>query len=345
MPQLSELPRILIVEDDADHRRLLCEAVALHYGPQVAGGTVAVATGSECLAQDLASFDAILLDYHLPDIEGLRLLEEILDAADVPVIFVTGENDSAVAAEAIVRGAQDYVVKLGDYLLTIPVLIEKSIRQHLMRQENERLQVRLELMLEELKLKNGQLEQSLARLREMAVTDHLTGLANRRRFSEELDRQFSEAVRYSHDLTCCMCDLDHYKQLNDTLGHQLGDEVLVVAAKVIHWMLRRSDTAARYGGDEFVLLLPNTSARQALIVAGRLRERLSRDLRDSGRFPRVVTLSIGVASLRADRPTSAEALVSMADRALYAAKEAGKDRIMLYGELADPAAVSPDGRA
>jgi two-component system, cell cycle response regulator len=327
-------PRILIVEDDPDQRELLREAMASHYGRQAAGRVVAVGDGRQCMAQDLPAFDVILLDYNLPDIDGIGLLRKVLAVADVPVIFVTGEYDSALAARAIQLGAEDFVVKMGDYLLAIPVVIGKSISQHRVRKENQRLQAQLELMLEQLRDKNAQLEDSLGKLRTMAATDHLTGLANRRRFSEELQRQFSEAVRYGHDLACCMCDLDHYKQLNDTLGHQLGDDVLVVTAEVIRATLRLSDVAARYGGDEFVLLLPNTCLEEALAVGRRMREDLAARLAQSTMPVRLVTLSMGIASLGVHQPASADVLVSMADRALYAAKAAGKDRIVLYAEPA-----------
>ena len=313
--------------------------MAAHYGRQADGRVVAVGDGRQCMAQDLAAFDVILLDYNLPDTDGIGLLQKVLAAADVPVIFVTGQSDSALAARAVQLGAEDYVVKMGDYLLAIPVVIGKSIGQHRVRKENSRLQAQLELMLEQLRDKNAQLEDSLSKLRTMAATDHLTGLANRRRFSEELQRQFSEAIRYGQDLSCCMCDLDHYKQLNDTLGHQLGDEVLVVTAEVIRATLRLSDIAARYGGDEFVLLLPNTSLEEALAVGWRLREDLAARLAQSTTPVRLVTLSMGVAALHAHQPANADVLVSMADRALYAAKAAGKDRITLYAE--PTAAISP----
>ncbi len=329
-------PAILIVEDDPDQRELIREALTIHYAP--AEARIATAgTAAECLATDLAAFDVILLDYNLPDGEGLDLLGQVLRQADLPVIFVTGENNSALAAEAIQRGAQDYVVKMGDYLFTIPVVIGKSIRQHRMQRENAELRRKLELMLEELRVKNKQLEDSLDRLREMADSDHLTGLANRRRFAEELERQFSEAVRYGHDLSCCMCDLDHYKQLNDALGHQFGDRVLVATAEVIRSMLRRSDTAARYGGDEFVLLLPHTAREEALGVARRLRDDLAIRIRRMSNFSRAVSLSIGIASIAADQPTSADGLVSMADRALYAAKADGKDRVVPFSHSAETA--------
>ena len=187
-------------------------------------------------------------------------------------------------------------------------------------------------MLSKLRMKNIQLQESLEKVKEMATTDHLTGLANRRRFAEILERCYSEAVRYGFDLACCMCDLDNYKQLNDTLGHQIGDEVLVLTAQAIRSTLRQSDIAARYGGDEFVLLLPNTALEEALTVGRRLRQDLAARLVQSTAPVRLVTLSMGIASLRAHAPSSADVLVSMADRALYAAKAAGKDRIVLYAE-------------
>jgi diguanylate cyclase (GGDEF)-like protein len=324
-------PRILVVEDDRDERELICEALAMHYGRHSTGRIVGVATGAECLASDIASFDVVLLDYHLPDMNGLTTLERILEAADVPVVFVTGENDSAIAAEAIRKGALDYVVKHGDFPFALPVVIEKTISQHDVRKENERLQAELHAMLAELQHKNVQLEQMLEQMQELAATDHLTGLGNRRQFAEVLERAFSEAVRYGPDLSCCMCDLDHYKTLNDMLGHQVGDEILMLAADVIRQSLRRSDAAARYGGDEFVLLLPHTSLEAALAVGRRVRADLVARAHEVKGLSHGVTMSVGVASLAGNRPTTADALVSMADRALFAAKAAGKDRIVVFG--------------
>ena len=178
-----------------------------------------------------------------------------------------------------------------------------------------------------------QLQDSMSKMKTMAETDHLTGLANRRRFGELLDRYFSEASRYGFDLTCCMCDLDHYKELNDTLGHQCGDEVLVISANVIREALRSSDIAARYGGDEFVLLLPHTSVDRGTSVAQRIRQEMITAANISGHV-RPVTMSIGIASIGANGADSADALVSMADRALYEAKARGKDQIVQF-DVAD----------
>jgi len=332
----TQRPRILVIDHDDDGRGLICETLQLYYEDREGVRVVGLATAAQALAQDLEAFDIILLDYNLPDMPGPDLVQEILDRTDVPIIMVTGEHVSAIAAEAVRRGAQDYVIKVGDYLFTIPVLVEKNVQQHHLKKENFRLQLELETMLNELRVKNLQLEESLEKVKTLATTDPLTGLANRRHFAEMLERLYGEAIRYEFDLTCCMCDLDDYKRLNDTLGHQVGDELLVIAAEVIRSSLRSSDIAARYGGDEFLLLLPHTSLDRALSVGGRIRRELgARSLRDA-RITYRATISMGLASLAADRPASGDALIAMADRALFVAKEQGKDRIVAFSRVAQP---------
>lgn len=335
----KQYPRILVVEDDADQRELIVEALRLHYEGGPDDAIVSVEKGVEALAHDLSTFDVVLQDYNLPDMDGLTLLGRIRERIDMPVILVTAHNDFATAAEALRRGAQDYIVKLGDFLFALPMMIDKSIRQHRIKLENLRLQQDLESMLSQLRIKNVQLQESLQKLEQMATTDHLTGLANRRRFGELLQRYHSEATRYGFDVTCCMCDLDHYKQINDTLGHMVGDELLILAADVIRGSLRTSDVAARYGGDEFVLLLPHTSVDRGQAVCERIRAELAERAAERGDLNRPVTLSIGIASLEVDRPDSADALVAMADRALYVAKAQGRDRIVPYAAI-DPAKAS-----
>ncbi len=325
--------RVLIVEDDIDQRELIYEAMRIHFADRRDTEIVCVGTGAECLAQQLCDFDIILLDYNLPDTSGIDLLEQITGMYDVPVVFVTGNNDIASAAEAIRRGAQDYVVKLGDYLFALPIVVEKNIRLHALKRENAHLQAELTTTLEEMQAKNVELEQSMHKLRTMAATDHLTGLSNRRVFAETLQRCYNEAVRYKLDLTCLMCDLDHFKIMNDTLGHQIGDKVLMATAEVIRSNLRSSDYAARYGGDEFVILLPHTSMNKAMSVSDRICRQI---VPATGRHARTgtgITLSIGISSLTVDQPTSADAMVAMADRALYVAKDRGKNCIVVFSEI------------
>jgi len=326
----ARLPNILIVEDDPDQRTLIADALCMHYGDREGSHLTLVGAGRECLDLDLTLFDVILQDFNLPDMTGLDLLGGILARVDLPVIFVTGENDSHTAAEAIRRGAQDYVIKMGDYLFALPIMVDKALRQHEVRKDNQGLRRQLESMLGELQAKNEQLRRSLEELKKAASTDAVTGLANRRRFNELLHVYFSEAVRYQTDLTCCMCDLDHYKEFNDTFGHQAGDDILAATAEVICSSIRGSDVAARYGGDEFVLLLPHTPVEHAVAAGQRIREELTAAGKRYGQLEHALGLSMGISSVKSHRPRSADELVAMADRALYVAKDRGRGRTAVY---------------
>jgi diguanylate cyclase (GGDEF)-like protein len=317
--------RLLIIEDDQDQRDLIREQVEDRFGR---GTVVGVDTCRAALAQDLGSFDLILSDYNLPDSNGLDLLAQIRQRCTTPVIMVTGENVGHIAAEAIRRGATDYVVKFGDYLFTIPLVIEKNLTVAKMIKEREELR--------------RQLEEKNALLEQVAATDPLTGLYNRRHFARVLDQLFAETQRYEKDLSCVMIDLDGFKQLNDTLHHQTGDQILAMAGRVITTNLRRMDVAARYGGDEFVLLLPHAASAEAAQVAGRIREEFRNSSaallkRDVG-----VSMSVGVASARGSDASGGDQLVAHADAALYRAKEAGRNRITVAGSPTAPPGAPPE---
>jgi two-component system cell cycle response regulator len=316
--------RLLIIEDDTDQRDLMRDQVEDRFG---AGTVTCVGTLAAALAFDVGGFDLILSDYNLPDANGLEVLSAMQQRCTTPVIMVTGENVGHIASEAIRRGAVDYVVKFGDYLFTIPLIIEKNLTVANMIKEREQLR-------RELEEKNAQLEQ-------MAATDPLTGLYNRRHFSRVLEQLFAETQRYDKDLACVMIDLDAYKQLNDTMGHQVGDALLVMAGKVISANMRRMDIAARYGGDEFVLLLPHASGDEAAHVATRIRDEFAASSavvlgRSSG-----VTMSVGIAAAKTTGATSADQLVATADAALYRAKEAGRNRVATAPALAREAVAEP----
>ncbi|MGH7214273.1 MAG: diguanylate cyclase [Tepidisphaeraceae bacterium] len=328
---MSQKPlKLLLIEDDEDQRELIRETLEDHFGK---GCVVGAGTRAEALAQELATFDLILSDYNLPDASGMEMLEDIQKRCQTPVILVTGENVGQIAREAIRRGAADYVVKIGDYMFTIPLVIEKNLTATKMRREKEALQ-------RQLQEKNAELEKALKQVEQMAATDPLTGLYNRRHFARVIDQLFAEAQRYDQDLSCAMIDLDGYKQLNDTFGHQLGDQLLVMAGKVITANLRRMDVAARYGGDEFVVLLPHASADDAAAVLTRIRDEFRQASAMLLRRNAGVNMSIGIGSARVLHPASADALVAGADRALYRAKDAGRNRIELSIE-SDAPAVGP----
>jgi len=172
----------------------------------------------------------------------------------------------------------------------------------------------------------------------VAATDPLTGLYNRRHFGRVLEQLFSESQRYDTDLSCAMIDLDGYKQLNDTHGHQVGDQLLVAAGRVITSNLRKMDIAARYGGDEFVLLLPRAQTDEAAGVVERIREEYCIASAKILNRADGVRMSVGIGSIRSITSASADQLVATADKALYRAKGAGRDRIAIAGS---PQPITP----
>lgn len=328
--------KLLIIDDDDDQRDLTREVLEDRFGK---GCVDEAATGAEARSKDLGSYDMILSDYNLPDCTGLQLLDEIRLRCRTPVIMVTGENVSDYAAEAIRRGATDYVVKVGDYFFTIPLVVEKNLTVAKLTTENEQLQTELKRSLTEVNEKNLQLNAALKRVEELAATDALTGLHNRRHFSMVLDQLFAEANRYKTDLTVAMIDLDGYKQLNDSLGHQMGDEMLVLVGGILRASMRKADVAARYGGDEFVLLLPRADAAEATQLVSRIREVFKERSGQLAKRERGLTMSVGIASVSANRPPSADQLVACADTALYQSKAAGRDRITIANESQSRVAV------
>ena len=330
--------KLLVIEDDADQSELIRVTLEDHFG---AGTVIGVGDVKTALEQDLSSFSLILTDYNLPDGTGMDLLDRVRNKCDTPVIMVTGENVGQIAAEAIRRGATDYVVKLGDYLNTIPLVVEKNLTVAKVKRENQRLREEIERTLLELQFKNGQLQESLQQMELMAATDPLTGLYNRRHFGRVMEQMFDDAQRIGSDMSCVMIDMDEYKHLNDTYGHPLGDQLLITAGKVINANLRKMDVAARYGGDEFVLILPRADTPEAAGVAQRIRDDYYHASAGVLRKEQGVFMSVGISSLLAHRPVNSDQLLSLADKALYRAKDSGRNRIAVAEARPGPSAASP----
>lgn len=184
-----------------------------------------------------------------------------------------------------------------------------------------------EQMEQELVQARDQLLEANQELERLAKTDELTGLANRRHFLEALDKELDRAARYERSLALVLMDLDHFKRVNDSFGHVAGDEVLKSAAEVLLDISREVDLAARIGGEEMVLLLPETEAVGARAVADRIRMRIEAiQHRSPSGVPFQVTASLGVASVRAGA-IAPETLLQWADEAMYRAKEGGRNRV------------------
>ena len=178
---------------------------------------------------------------------------------------------------------------------------------------------------------NDELEERVmertAQLRELATREPLTGLYNRRHFSETLAQRFSEARRYGTGLSLLMMDMDDFKAVNDSHGHQVGDELLMLAALTISSQLRAADSAARYGGDEFIILMPHSDASQAQALGKRITEHFHAEC--AAKHPEIkISLSVGIADITECSAATDDEFVRAADRALYRAKSLGKNRIV-----------------
>lgn len=182
---------------------------------------------------------------------------------------------------------------------------------------------------QELEQANHDLQQALSREQELARVDSLTGLNNRRHFFDLAAYAFEVAKRYHQPLSIAIFDLDHFKEINDTHGHQVGDQVLAQVTHVMSISVRRADILGRYGGEEIVMLLPNTTSEHASIAAEHIRERIARLLIETPHGPVSVTLSAGVADMLPTDETI-DMVIYRADMALYEAKTGGRNRTFLY---------------
>jgi diguanylate cyclase (GGDEF)-like protein len=174
------------------------------------------------------------------------------------------------------------------------------------------------------------LDQTLATLAAQSERDGLTGVYNRRKLEQVIAAEVQRARRYRHSLSVLMFDIDHFKRVNDTHGHLIGDEAIKHVAQRAVGILRVTDFVARYGGEEFVALLPGEEVSGAVIAAERLRSGVEKPFSATADLALTITISVGVTALRPDG-SNAQALLSEADQALYASKQAGRNRVTTFG--------------
>ncbi len=301
----SSRPRVLVADDEDDARDALVMILQGDYD------VTSVADGESAVERVRSEHpDLVLMDVFMPRLDGLQALDRIRSdpaTADIPVIFVSAGTDDAVKARTFELGAVDYLQKpFSDRELRARV--ERTIR----------------------------LARNQTALRELAQTDPLTGLANLRAFRTRLDDEVKRARRYRTPLTAVMADMDYLKPINDELGHAAGDRAIAAIAAVIRAELRETDFGARYGGDEFVILLPHTSADEGRVLAERICARLKQAILDVGGRSVSLGASFGVACFPEDAADmTADTLVAAADAALYRAKRAGRGRVAVAPSISE----------
>ncbi|MEA3349246.1 MAG: diguanylate cyclase [Chloroflexota bacterium] len=304
---------VLIVDDDPVLRKLLQRAlIQMEYQVRVAK--------DGCEAWDILQREPLQLvvtDWVMPEMDGLALTRKIRKAempGYVYIVILTGQEGIENIVDGLDAGADDYLMK--------------PFRP-------KELQARLRVGERVLDLER-RLKAARDKMRDLAMHDELTGLWNRRAFYEHANAELGHAIREKCDLSLIMLDIDHFKVVNDRYGHLVGDEILKMVTDTIEENLRPYDKVGRWGGEEFIILLPTTSLSKAATIAERLRVSvsstgLSFSLGQDGRDEELhVKISLGVAGIEAGESISFDTLVGRADDMLYKAKREGRNRVCVF---------------
>jgi two-component system cell cycle response regulator len=254
--------------------------------------------------------ELVFLDHILPDgtaFDFLRILDE--EKKQLPVVVVTGQGDEKLASQIIQAGAYDYINKGNLNLSSVTRMVKNALEKFQLKQE---------------------MQKAIDKLAEMATRDELTSLSNRRRLNETLEWEMSRLIKYGNDLTCLMIDLDHFKQINDNFGHDFGDQVLKEFALTLQKLVQSVDMIFRYGGEEFVVLLPKTDLYGGVQVAENIRAYFEKKSYQYEGQSIVITVSIGVAAGIHHRLKKGKILLSLAEKALYTAKAKGCNQVHVY---------------
>jgi len=306
--------RILVVDDHEDNVELL-RARLEAWGYQVETAR----DGTQALEFVHASPpDLILLDVMMPTVDGNEVARRIKQNPGlpfIPIIMQTALESTESKVEGLEAGADDYITKPIEF-----AELKARIRSML----------RIKRLQEELEERERQLLEANERLRHVSRTDGLTGLENRRFIEQQMDLMFAHSERLNEPLACVMCDLDRFKAVNDEHGHHAGDAVLKQFAAMLKKEAREIDRVGRYGGEEFIVLLPGTVPDAAVTFAERVRKHVEAHtfVFEGGSVCR--TVSFGVAGWPHPRVSDCDRLVRAADDALYVAKETGRNRVVRF---------------
>lgn len=291
---------VLIVDDDEAIREATRDFL------DMMGYRVAAADSAEQALIMMDSFcpEIVLTDIMLHGMDGLELTRNIKKHHEADIIVMTGYSADYSYENAVTAGASDFIFKPFRFE-ELNLRIKRVVRE-------------MQLKLEHAKL--------VKKLEELAITDALTKLYNSRFFFQQLKSEIERHVRYNRSLSLLILDLDNFKEFNDSYGHLEGDKVLMKVGQVIASCLRTNDTAYRYGGDEFMIILPETEIKRACLVAERIREALATETFSPLPGKELaITMSIGVTEYSGEEDI--KAFVKKADMAMYKSKEEGRNKI------------------
>jgi diguanylate cyclase (GGDEF)-like protein len=315
---MTEKVPILIV-DDLPQNILALEAVIADMGFEI----ITAQSGNDALLKSLKyDFALILLDVQMPGMNGFEVASLIRSNPKTnhfPIIFITaGMKDFFEQIKGYETGAVDYLMKPFE-----PIILRSKVKvfQELYQQRKviEKFYSNLEQVVEE---RTAELKEANATISRLAATDDLTGLSNRRHFDVCLAASLSAARRHNLPLSIIMIDLDHFKIVNDTFGHCEGDKVLKAFSVLLTELIRTEDVAARWGGEEFIVILPHTACEAAVALA----ERIRAACRKYFAAMNGLTASFGVAQLQ--NGEDEESLIRRTDDAMYRAKHEGRNRVV-----------------
>jgi diguanylate cyclase (GGDEF)-like protein len=305
---------ILIVDDQPANLKVLLSLLKLHYFQ------IRVAASGEqaliVLSKNLP--DIILLDVMMPGMDGFETCQRIKAnkaTADIPVIFMTALDRIEDKVAGFEAGGVDYITKPFQQ-----VEVLARVNTHISLRQREL----------ELKETKNELFKQNKRLEQLSIIDDLTGLYNRRHLNRVLKQEYQRSKRYTTDLSCLLLDLDHFKQVNDTYGHEFGDTVLKKFSSILSESVRDSDYVFRYGGEEVLILLPQANIEDARDTGEKIRMRIAAEEFSDGTFSTPITVSIGGSSFQKHLPEKPHELVTFADKALYMAKNNGRNQVVIH---------------
>jgi diguanylate cyclase (GGDEF)-like protein len=295
--------KILVVDDDVDVSKLLMKFL-------IKSGFKTESANSAEEAEEILKneeINMVLTDIKLPGTDGIKLTKNIKKKYNLDVIVMTGYSSEYSYEDAIKNGAGDLIfkpVKLNELLLRINRVIKERSKM-------------------------------IKTLKQLTIEDSLTGLYNSRHFFDQLDKEIKRSDRYLHPISLIFIDIDNFKEINDTYGHMIGDKILTLIAKRIKACLRSNDNAYRFAGDEFTIILPETTASDAKFVADRILSKITNESFEiNEKKISEITSSIGIAEYQMNERN--QQFVHRADVIMYEAKQRGGNRVIISPAVNEP---------